>query len=133
MTRNRLTGHRADDDGTGHCAVCRVTLVDFGRGPQHQQGWAGRQERMRLGLPVRDGVPKPGTRAAVVAEQRDRIALLERENADLRKRVEQLRQAARGQVLIERMERAAARLERLFEIGLALDPEEAADPIRRIA
>lgn len=131
--RNSLTGHRATPGPDGRCVTCSMTLVDLGRGPQHQQGWAGRQERMRLGLPVREGVPKPGTRAAVVAEQRDRIALLERENESLRRRVEQLAKAARGEALIARMERVAVRLERLFEMGLALDAEEAADPIRRIA
>lgn len=118
MTRNRLTGHRAKPGEDGRCSVCRVTLVDYGRGLQHQQGWAGRQERVALGLPVREGVPKPGTRAAVVAEQRDRIALLERENAALRKRIDLLTKASRGDVLVGRMEAVADRLENLFEKGI---------------
>lgn len=111
MTRQRLTGHRAVDDGTMHCGVCRVTLVDFGRGAQHQQGWAGRQERVRLGLPVRDGVPKPGSRASVVAEQRDRIAILERENEALRLRIEAMERVARGVAVVTRMETLANRLD----------------------
>lgn len=118
MTRQRITGHRAVPGEDGCCAVCRVTLVDYGRGLQHQQGWAGRQERIALGLPVREGVPKPGTRAAVVAEQRDRIALLERENAALRRRIDQLTKASRGDVLVGRMEAVAERLENLFEKGI---------------
>ena len=49
MSNAPVTGrHRASDDGTGHCAVCRVSVIDWGRGVQHQQGWRARQERVAL-------------------------------------------------------------------------------------
>ena len=101
-----------------------MSVVDWGRGVQHQQGWRGRKEREALGLPTRSGVPKPGTRASVLAETRDRLALAERENATLRQRVARLNRAVAAPLLIERLEKVAVRLERLFELGIVLPGDE---------
>lgn len=125
MSRAPVTGgHRAVDDGSGRCVTCRISVVDWGRGVQHQQGWRARQERIALGLPVRTGVAKPGSRAAAMRELVDRNALLEAENERLRAVLP----------ITDRLDRLEALLARLLDQPrvVAVDHRRLADGGQRV-